>query len=164
MISGIAQGGRRRRSCAAVVAVLGAGVLATGVLGGCSVDRFIIDPGHYSVYHCKDLATRLTALQARQKELSELMNKASDGGASGTVIANLSYRGDYENAIGEEQVLRRAAAEKKCDLPPPANTAMAPTAPPPSPSTPAAYVAPPSAAAPPTTATVPVFQSDQTIR
>ena len=157
MTSGIALRDRRRRSRAALIAVLGA-----GVLGGCSVDRFIIDPGHYSVYHCKDLATRLTALQARQKELSDLMSKASEGGASGTVIANLSYRPDYENAVGEEQVLRRAAAEKQCDLPPPATTAMAPTAPP-VPSTPAAYAPPPPAAAPPT-ATAPVFQSDQVIR
>jgi hypothetical protein len=154
MTSGIAQRHRRRR--AVFVAVLGAGVLA-----GCSVEQVIIDPGHYSVYHCKDFATRLTALQTRQKELSDLMDKAREGGASGAVIANLSYRADYENAIGEERVLRRSAAEKKCDLPPPAIAAIAPTAPPSS--TPAAYAFPP-AAAPPTTATVPVFQSDQTIR
>jgi len=159
--SGIAQGARRLKARAAVVVALGA-----CVLGGCSansgVGDFIIDPAHYSVYHCKDFAARLTALQKRQKELSDLMEKAGEGGAGGVLMANLSYRADYENAVGEEQVLRRSAAEKKCDLPPPA-TAMAPTAPP-VPSIPAAYASPPPATAPPATATVPVFQSDQTIR
>jgi hypothetical protein len=164
-ISGIARRNRRRRSRVTAGIVLGAGLLG-GCSAGSGVGPYIIDPGHYSVYHCKDFAARLTALQTRQKDLSELMNKAGEGGASGVLIGNLSYRADYENAIGEEQVLRRSAAEKKCDLPPPATAAIAP---PPASSTPAAYAspppaAPPTAGPPPTTATVPVFQSDQTIR
>jgi hypothetical protein len=36
------------------------------------------------------------------------------------VIGNLSYRAEYEDVLGEEKVLRRAAAEKNCDLNPPA--------------------------------------------
>jgi hypothetical protein len=165
--SKIAQRGLRWQR-AAFVAALGAALIGAAALGGCSfssgVGPYIIDPGHYSVYHCKDFAARLTALQTKQKELSALMEKANEGGAAGSVIGNLSYRADYENAVGEEQVLRRSAAEKKCDLPPPPATAMAPAAAPPAPSAPAAYASPPPVAAPPTTATVPVFQSDQTIR
>jgi hypothetical protein len=161
MTSGIARRGRFRWPSVTFLVVL-----SGSVLGGCSlnsgVSQFIIDPGHYSVYHCKDLAARLSALQGRQKELSDLMDKAGEGGAGGKMIANLSYRADYENAVGEEKVLRRAAAEKNCDLPPPTTAAMVPAAPPPAASTPAAYASPP-AAAPPTTATGPVFQSDQTI-
>ena len=161
MTSGIARSGRRRWPGAICLVVLGG-----CALGGCSantgVGQFIIDPGHYSVYHCRDFAARLSALQARQKELSDLMDKASEAGASGKVIANMSYRADYENAVGEEQVLRRSAAEKKCDLPAPTTAAMAPTALPPAASTPAAYASPPPVAAP-TTTTAPVFQSDQTI-
>ena len=57
----------------------------------------------------------------------------------GLYTKNLSYRADYENAVGEEKVLRRAAAEKKCDLPPPPAPPAAPGA-------------------------APVFQSDQGIR
>jgi hypothetical protein len=76
------------------------------------------------------------------------------------VIGGFSYRPDYENAIGEERVLRRAAAEKKCDLPPPATPmAVAPIAAPAAAPTPAVYQAPPAAPAP-----MPVYQSDQTIR
>jgi hypothetical protein len=65
------------------------------------------------------------------------------------LIGNLAYRVDYENAVGEEKVLRRTAAEKKCDLPPPAQ---------PMSSAPAPYLAQPVAA------TAQIFRSDQTIR
>jgi hypothetical protein len=133
--------------------LLVAGFLIAGLLAGCSSDgvtTYIVDPGHYSAYHCDGLANRLKALQAREQELTNLMAKASEGGG-GVLIGNMSYRADYENAVGEEKVLRRTAMEKKCDLPPPAVPAS---------STPAAYVTPP---APPPAGT-PIFQSDQTIR
>jgi hypothetical protein len=136
-------------------------VVAAGIVAGCSmsdgVGSFTVDPGHYSVYHCDGLVARLKALLARELELVNLMNKASEG-PGGTVIGTLSYRADYENALGEEKVLRRAAVEKKCELPPP----VSPTSP-----TPAAYStapAPATSSVPSTSATVPIFQSDQSIR
>jgi hypothetical protein len=147
--------------CAAVahpvVAIfLAASLLVTSLLAGCST--MIVDPGHYSAYHCDGLAARLKVLLLREQELTDLMERASEGGG-GTLIGGMSYRADYENAVGEERVLRRTAAEKKCDLPPPA----APASP-----TPAVYAAPPPPAAytapPPPPAGTPVFQSDQTIR
>ena len=49
------------------------------------------------------------------------MAKASDGGA-GVVIANLSYVPTTKAPWARKGVLRRTAAEKKCDLPPPAAT------------------------------------------
>jgi len=115
----------------------------------------MIDPAHYSVYHCDGLAKRLKALQDRQRELSNLMQRASEGGG-GVLIGNMTYRAEYENALGEEVVLRRVAAEKNCDLPPP---------PQPVSSTPAAYSAAPVAPlAPGTPAAAPPYQSDQGIR
>ena len=98
-------------------------LLAAALLSGCSssgggVGTLIVDPGHYSVYHCDGLANRLKVVQAREQDLSNLMQRASEGGG-GALIGNLSYRADYENMLGEEAVLRRVAAEKKCDLPPP---------------------------------------------
>jgi hypothetical protein len=125
-------------------------------LTGCSttdaVSTLMIDPAHYSVYHCDGLQARLKALQAREQELSNLMVRASEGGG-GALIGNLTYRADYENTLAEEKVLRRTAADKKCDLPPPPQPAS---------STPAAYTAAPPAPAP--AAGAPVFQSDQCIR
>jgi hypothetical protein len=127
-------------------------ILVAGILAGCSssdgVRSLMIDPAHYSVYHCDGLAARLKVLLARELDLANLMDKASDSGG-GVVIANLSYRVEYENTLGEEGVLRRTAAEKKCDLPPPAATV---------PASPTTYSAQPGATP------APVFQSDQTIR
>ena len=118
------------------------------LLAGCSTSgSWMIDPGHYSVYHCDALPARLEAIQERERELSNLMARASDGGG-GVLIGTMTYRVDYEKAIGEEKVLRRTAAEKNCNLPPPA-PAAAPT--------PAAYSPPAAPAAPP------AFQSDQGI-
>lgn len=98
-------------------------VLAAGALASCSlsdgVGPYIADPGRFSVYHCKDLVPRLKELQAREKELGNLIDKASEGGG-GTVIGALAYRADLEKTVGDEKVLRRTAAEKKCDLAPPA--------------------------------------------
>jgi hypothetical protein len=146
-----------RRACLGVVSFLVAGLLA-----GCSSDgvtTYIIDPGHYSAYHCDGLVKRLKDLQTREQDLSNLMAKASEGGG-GVLIGGMSYRAEYENAIGEEKVLRRTAMEKKCDLPPPATPASptptaytAPSGPPPT------YTGPPQ---PP--AGAPIYQSDQTIR
>jgi hypothetical protein len=120
--------GRRRLT---FLAAFSACVLVAGLLGGCSTtDTYttaMIDPAHYSVYHCDGLVTRLKGLQARELELSNLMARAGDGGA-GLLIGNLSYRADYENAVAEEKVLRRTAADKNCDLTAPPPAPAAPTA------------------------------------
>jgi hypothetical protein len=148
-------------ACAPVANPLLTGLLVTSLLAGCSmtdgVGTFIVDPGRYSVYHCDGLQARLKVLLAREQDLSNLMERASDGGG-GVLIGNMSYRADYENTLGEEKLLRRTAAEKKCELPPPA----VPVSP-----TPTAYTTqPPPAAysAPPPPPGAPIFQSDQTIR
>jgi hypothetical protein len=112
------------RHCPAVPVVSAfIGLFLAGTLGDCStggnVGPYIIDPGHYSAYHCKELADRLKELLKRENELRNLTDKASEGGG-GTVIGALAYRTDYEKAQGEEKVLRRTATEKKCELGPPA--------------------------------------------
>lgn len=88
-----------------------------GVTAGCStsVDTYLIDPGHYSAYHCKQLTDRLKELQTRQNELRNLTDKASEGGG-GALIGGMSYQVQYEKATGEEKVLRRTAADKKCAI------------------------------------------------
>jgi hypothetical protein len=151
----------RTPACGPVADLVLTGLLVTSLLAGCSmpdgVGTFIVDPGRYSVYHCDGLQARLKVLLAREEELNNLMQKASEGGG-GVLIGNMSYRADYENTLGEERLLRRTAAEKKCELPPPA----VPASP-----TPTAYTThPPPAAysAPPPPPGAPIFQSDQTIR
>lgn len=111
-----------RRSHAGSSAAILIGAVAVGLLSACSmgdgVGSFLVDPGRYTAYHCDDLVKRLTELQTRQKQLRDLMDRASEGGG-GVVIGTLAYRTDYEKALGEEKVLRRTAAEKKCELAPP---------------------------------------------
>ena len=91
-----------------------------GAAAACStsVDTYLVDPGHYSAYHCKELVDQLKELQKRETELRNLMDKASEGGG-GTFIGGMSYRANYEKAVGEQKDLRRTAAEKKCALEPP---------------------------------------------
>ena len=89
-------------------------------VSGCSINEgvapYLVDPAHYSAYHCKDFAPRLRELTTKEESLRDLMNKANQGGG-GTIIGGFSYRADYERTVGEERLLRRTAAEKKCDLP-----------------------------------------------
>ena len=121
------------------------------------VGTYLVDPAHYSFFHCKDLEKRLTYLLGREQQFHELMDKASEGGG-GALIGNLSYRAEYENARGEEAVLRRTAAEKNCQLPPPTSAASGVAAP-------SVAAAPsPAPSAPPVSATPTSYQSDQTIR
>lgn len=113
----------RRCRCYRSRAVASLCIVAAMGLGGCSMSdgmtAFIVDPGHYSVYHCKDFAPKLAALTTREQQLRNLMDKASEGGG-GVVIGNLAYRAEYEDILGEEKVLRRTATEKNCDLTSPA--------------------------------------------
>jgi hypothetical protein len=126
----------RRQPTSAIGLVL----LAAGALAGCSmsdgIGPYIVDPGAYAVFRCDALKQRLTELLVEEDDLSKRFDKASEGGG-GFVIGSMAYRTDYEITLGKEKLLRRTAAEKKCELPPPASAASA---------------------------TVPTFQSDQIIR
>jgi hypothetical protein len=97
-------------------------VVIAAALAGCALNegpgQLAVDPGRYEFYHCGDLATRLTVLQARETELRTLMAKAGEGG-SGALVGALAYRADYETVLSEEKLLQRTAAEKKCEVGPP---------------------------------------------
>ena len=97
-------------------------ILASATALGCcsfseGISPYITDPNRFSAYHCKDLVERLKNLTAREKELRSLMDKASEG-AGGAVIGALSYRVDLEKVVGDQKLLRRTAAEKKCEVDP----------------------------------------------
>jgi hypothetical protein len=98
-------------------------VVIAVALAGCALNegpgQLAVDPGRYEFYHCADLATRLTVLQARENELRTLMAKAGESGG-GVLVGTLAYRADYEAVLSEEKLLQRTAAEKKCAVGPPA--------------------------------------------
>jgi len=98
------------------------GGLAAGALGGCGVSEqgigtLTLDPGQYVLYHCNDLVGRLKGLINREKELRNLMDKAGES-TGGALIGALSYGTEYETVLSEQKLVRRVAAEKKCDLGP----------------------------------------------
>ncbi len=96
-------------------------VVAGVALSGCSANdgagALLVDPSHYSAYHCDALATQWKVLVAREKELRALMERA-DQGAGGGVIGSLAYRPEYDSVLSEERLLQRTAAEKNCTTTP----------------------------------------------
>jgi hypothetical protein len=108
-----------RSKAAAVVLFVTVGA---GALGGCAgsdgVGALLVDPARYAGYRCKDLIGEWTNLTTQEKQLRELINKADEGGATGTVIGAVAYRSDYETVLEREKVLQRTAAEQNCELKP----------------------------------------------
>ena len=108
-----------RAGCSVMLRAVVGFALASLALAGCGVDGSIgslnIDPGKYDNYRCNDLVARWKIMDAREKELANLMAKASQSGA-GAVIGTMTYRTEYENLQTEEKMVQRDAAEKKCEL------------------------------------------------
>jgi len=111
--------------------VVGLGVLLlAAALGGCglndgagafngSIDAgtLFTDPTHFDGYHCRDLVAKWSELQRREKDLRALMARA-DEAPGGAFISAATYRADYEYVLGQERVIQRTAADKKCVLEP----------------------------------------------
>lgn len=91
--------------------------IAAIALAGCgvtdSMGSFWVDPARYSAYRCKQLADEARGLAAREKQLRDLMSKASEG-TGGALIGTLSYRGDYQTVLEQEKLVQRTAADKNC--------------------------------------------------
>jgi hypothetical protein len=104
--------------------VVGA-LLATSLLVGCAgdperdaaVQRFLVAPGKYALFNCKQLAQQAAANMQRQRELEALMVRAGPG-SGGQVVSALAYRPDYLQLRGEMTDMRRTAVEKKCNFVP----------------------------------------------
>lgn len=91
--------------------------LAAGALSGCSSDdstaRLLVAPDKYVLYTCPEIAREMTGKLAREKELKDLMVKAS-ADAGGRVISGLAYDPEYLAVRGEINDLRASAAERHC--------------------------------------------------
>lgn len=94
--------------CAAFVAA---------VLSGCASDdstaRLLVAPDKYMLYNCPEIAREMKGKQAREKELKDLMAKASVD-AGGRMISGLAYDSEYLSVRGEINDLRASAAERHC--------------------------------------------------
>jgi hypothetical protein len=90
--------------------------VAAVALAGCGSGpgTFLVDPGHYSVMHCKDLIDARNALIKRQQELQKLQNMASQS-AGGAIIGKMAYGTDYDTAVTDQKIVEREAREKNCE-------------------------------------------------
>jgi len=92
--------------------------LAVMPLCACSDEttgRMLVTPSKYTLYNCRELAMEAQGVADRQRELGELMKKAGVD-AGGRLASNMAYRPEYLLLRGQMDQLRRAAAEKGCDL------------------------------------------------
>jgi hypothetical protein len=96
-------------------------VAAAAVLAACSMSNgpgtLMVDPGRYSVLHCKDLISQWNSLNSREQELRKLQDKASEG-TGGAMIGAISYRADYEAVLSDKKLVQRAANDQNCALTP----------------------------------------------
>jgi len=103
-------------------AKLAAAAAAAATLCGCAgnddaASRFLVAPGKYALFNCKQLADEGNENMKRQHELEGLMAQAgSDTG--GQMVSAVAYRPEYLTLRGRMTDLREAAADKNCDLVP----------------------------------------------
>ena len=107
-------------------------LLLTSTLGACTAnvqmaDTLFVEPGKYRFLRCQDIAQRSVALTTRERELSSLMERASQS-AAGPVVNAMVYAADLEQVRADQRLLWRTAQEKKCNEVPPAAAADPPPA------------------------------------
>jgi hypothetical protein len=102
------------RLFAAAICVIGGMALSDcGLSNG--PGQLIVAPGTYTPYRCNDLLKQWAALNKREQDLRENMNRASQGGG-GTVIGALAYGTDYQTVLTQKKMVQQDAAEKNCEL------------------------------------------------
>jgi hypothetical protein len=95
-----------------------AAAVVVASLGGCTTSFNIIgdplvSPAKFQYLRCEDIAPRLVAAQARERELRGLMDRA-DAGTGGTAVNMFVYQPDYRAVQSELRQLHEAAVEKQC--------------------------------------------------
>lgn len=99
-----------------------AAALAALTLAACAGNddqaaRFLVAPGRYALFNCKQLAQEADVKVTRQHELEGLMAQAGTGSA-GQLVSAVTYRPEYLTLRGELEDMRQTAAEKKCKIVP----------------------------------------------
>jgi hypothetical protein len=97
---------------------LGTAALLAVSLGGCSTSLNVVGdpfvaPAKFQFLRCEDIAKRLVATEARERELRGLMDRASTD-TGGSAVNLLVYQPDYQTVQSELRQLREAAVEKQC--------------------------------------------------
>lgn len=85
---------------------------------GSRLGKFLVAPGKYYLYDCRQLAVVAASYVTRDKDLREVKAKA-EAGSGGGLVSFLAYDTEYAQVQGNIDDLRREVTEKKCDPPPP---------------------------------------------
>jgi len=111
-----------------------AAAIGVATLAGCTSEdaasSFFVAPGQYVLFQCDDIDRAAKGAVVRQKELEQLMAKASDSTA-GQLIGDATYGTELATIHGQLRNLRQAARDKNCNIVPGAEPAVTPAAPPP---------------------------------
>jgi hypothetical protein len=96
-----------------VAVVLAAGLAGCGSVGTLADGDAFVSPNKYAMYTCPDLNDRAKVVRARQVELEQVMDRASQG-AGGELVNAIAYRTEYAQTRGEMRVLVKAEEERQC--------------------------------------------------
>lgn len=93
-----------------------------GVLAACStsldLSTLYATPGRFDSVKCPDIVGRINAAETREKELTQLMERANQDTA-GPVINVLVYSTDLAQARADQKNARMAARQQNCENIPP---------------------------------------------
>ncbi len=97
----------------------GAGVALSMLLAGCGslndgATAALVAPGKFSYYSCDQLSVAGHDLSERERELSGLMARAAEGGASGEFVGAVAYRTELLQARGQLKQIAEVSAQKNC--------------------------------------------------
>lgn len=88
-----------------------------GTVNDDTAARFLVAPGKYSLFNCKQLVDTATENFRRQRELEALMARAG-ADTGGQLVSTVAYRPEYLSLQGDMIDIRQVAMEKKCDVVP----------------------------------------------
>jgi hypothetical protein len=100
-----------------------AGCIAA-IISGCASEDILspyAEPGRYDFLDCTSIAERITKASDREKQLAQLMTRASEA-ADGAIVNAIAYQDEYNTTRANLRSLRKAAEVKKCQLPEPLPT------------------------------------------
>ena len=91
------------------------------IMGGCANEDILspyAEPGRYDFLDCTSIAERIAKASNRERQLAQLMTRASEA-ADGAIVNAIAYQDEYNTARANLRSLRKAAEVKKCQLPEP---------------------------------------------
>ena len=88
------------------------------IMRGCANEDILspyAEPGRYDLLDCTSIAERITKASDRERQLAQLMTRASEA-ADGAIVNAIAYQDEYRAARANLRSLRKAAELKKCQL------------------------------------------------